>query len=157
MGRVSKPQRFCLHLVIVLIASATSCLCLGLDLFIANSEPMHPMYWGFVAGGAVPAGACLWLLRKQCLWFVFGVWLGTIALLPYIPYNPQKRFFTAGRSIGPGMSLAQVQAIMKAYKAEINEDGYDYTWNSGDISYDSDAVYVALENGRVTRVSTNLD
>ena len=159
---LNSAQKAVLIVIPLFCVVLTSAVCFALDWFNANSQPMPPIYFGFIALASSPIVAALWLLRKLRLWFGFGLWLGLLVTLPWIPYNAEKRFFTAGRRIYVGMPVSEARQLMKNYDEGVttSEDGqvqgYSYSW-SDDAENDCDGVSISIQDGKVVDVSTMTD
>ncbi len=102
---------------IVLAGLFTTGACAFLDMVSAGSS-VPLIYWAFVAAGALPVAYGFWHLRVHRLWFGFGVWVGLICLLPWIPTDEAKRLFLAAGKLHEGMTLAEVRATMRGFSEE---------------------------------------
>lgn len=97
--------------------------------------------------------------------------LGLTVLLALLPWNPRKRFVRTLLAVQPGMTVAQVDALLADYllgagakwqaggvagePSTLDEQGAGtriYRWNDHDGAYDSDWGMVTFVAGRVSMV-----
>ncbi len=120
MNTITPAQKLGFAIVAAICAMVSTAMCIGCDSFNEASAPMSSIYWAFVLAGAAPVSFGLWILRKPTAWFFFGMWLGVLTLLPWIPWFGGKRFFNAVHELHTGMSLPEVRVLMKEF---IEEEG----------------------------------
>ncbi len=161
MDNITPGQKLGFAIVGVISAMLSTTLCVACDSFNEGYAPMPWIYWAFLFAGALPAAFALWILRKPTAWFFFGVWLGVLTLLPWIPWFGGKRFFNAVHELHTGMSLTEVRTLMNGFTEEegpfngqAEQTGFqqfNYAWDRDGVS-DLDNATVTFQDGRVVKV-----
>jgi len=85
------------------------------------------------------------------------VWL---LVLPFIPGTPMKALIMGAARLGPGMSAAQVQAIMMTHQGVHKQGGIfctDDAWENDKCDPSSSSVSVYMEGDHLVSVSIDLD
>jgi hypothetical protein len=136
------------------------------DAFNEGYGPIPLIYWAFIGVPAIPMAIGLWEIRKPLLWFAFGIWLGSMTLLPWIPWFGGKRFFAAVQQLHKGMSLGQVRSLMREFSEEqgafadqrlpSGEEVFNYAWDRDGVN-DLDNVTVHFTSGRVSSIDVSTE
>jgi len=157
--------------VFALFAAALLAVWIEVDLFVAGSAPGWAMAIALFVLAAPVAVSALNVRRPWARPVLLAV-LATAGAITLLPWHPRKRFVFTLLRVQPGMTVAEVDALLAGYlrgggakwhangaagdPEGLSADGQSgtlvYRWNDTDGAYDSDWGIVTIAGGRVTEV-----
>lgn len=124
---------------------------LELDLFAVDAEHRWIVWLLSAILFLLPLALAVWVGRSWSRVFVAAT-AAVVCIAFSTPWHVRKQFVADLRELQPGDSLARVNAVMSGYTRLLVGPPERLMFRHSDKSYDVDAGFVYLKDGRVSRV-----